>query len=162
MRAVIQRVRQASVTIHGAETAAIGQGLLVLAGVEEGDTARDIDWLAAKTVAMRIFADEEGKMNRSVRDIDGDVLVVSQFTLYGDARKGRRPSFVDAARPEKANQLYESFCAEVRGQGIRVETGRFQKHMDGHAGRWHHRRANIGRGRPGGSIKTAFSCWAPR
>jgi len=116
MRAVIQRVRQASVTIHGAETAAIGQGLLVLAGVEEGDTARDIDWLAAKTVSMRIFADEEGKMNRSVRDIDGDVLVVSQFTLHASTKKGNRPSFLAAAKPDEAVPLYERFLTRIEAE----------------------------------------------
>ncbi|MHC4879206.1 MAG: D-aminoacyl-tRNA deacylase, partial [Planctomycetota bacterium] len=130
MRAVIQRVSEASVTVEDEITGQIGRGFLVLLGVGTDDTENDAVYLAGKAAGLRVFEDEDGKMNLSLADIDGAMLVVSQFTLYGDARKGRRPSFVDAARPEKANQLYESFCAEVRGQGIRVETGRFQKHMD--------------------------------
>ncbi len=102
----------------------------VLLGVGNDDTEDDAVYLAGKVVGLRVFEDADGKMNLSLADVGGAMLVVSQFTLYGDARKGRRPSFIEAARPEKANQLYESFCAEVRGQGIRVETGRFQKHMD--------------------------------
>ena len=130
MRAVIQRVSQASVTVEGEITGQIERGFLVLLGVGNDDTESDAVYLAGKAVGLRVFEDAEGKMNLSLADVGGAMLVVSQFTLYGDARKGRRPSFVEAARPEKANQLYESFCAEVRGQGIRVETGRFQKHMD--------------------------------
>ncbi len=117
MRAVIQRVSRAAVVIDDAETAAIGPGLLVLAGVEEGDTEADIDWLAAKVVAMRIFADTEGKMNRSVVDNGGEVLVVSQFTLHASTKKGNRPSFLRAARPEQAIPLYERFLWAI-GQGL--------------------------------------------
>ncbi len=130
MRAVIQRVSQASVTVAGEISGQIERGFLVLLGVGTDDTEDDAVYLAGKAVGLRVFEDAEGKMNLSLADVGGAMLVVSQFTLYGDARKGRRPSFVEAARPEKANQLYESFCAEVRGQGIRVETGRFQRHMD--------------------------------
>lgn len=130
MRAVIQRVSQASVTVEGEITGQIERGFLVLLGVGNDDTEDDAVYLAGKAVGLRVFEDADGKMNLSLADVGGAMLVVSQFTLYGDARKGRRPSFIEAARPEKANQLYESFCAEVRGQGIRVETGRFQKHMD--------------------------------
>jgi D-tyrosyl-tRNA(Tyr) deacylase len=130
VRAVIQRVSQASVTVEGEITGQIERGFLVLLGVGTDDTEDDAAYLAGKAVGLRVFEDADGKMNLSLADVGGAMLVVSQFTLYGDARKGRRPSFIEAARPEKANQLYESFCAEVRGQGIRVETGRFQKHMD--------------------------------
>ncbi|MBI1311210.1 D-tyrosyl-tRNA(Tyr) deacylase [bacterium] len=130
MRAVIQRVSQASVTVEGEITGQIDRGFLVLLGVGVDDTEDDAVYLAGKAAGLRVFEDAEGRMNLSLADVDGAMLVVSQFTLYGDARKGRRPSFIEAARPEKANQLYESFCAEVRGQGIRVETGRFQMHMD--------------------------------
>ncbi len=130
MRAVIQRVSQASVTVEGEITGQIQRGFLVLLGVGNDDTEEDAVYLAGKAAGLRVFEDADGKMNLSLADVGGAMLVVSQFTLYGDARKGRRPSFVEAARPQKANELYESFCAEVRGQGIRVETGRFQKHMD--------------------------------
>jgi D-tyrosyl-tRNA(Tyr) deacylase len=130
VRAVIQRVSQASVTVEGEITGQIERGFLVLLGVGNDDTEDDAVYLAGKAVGLRVFEDADGKMNLALAEIGGAMLVVSQFTLYGDARKGRRPSFIEAARPEKANQLYESFCAEVRGQGIRVETGRFQKHMD--------------------------------
>ncbi len=130
MRAVIQRVSQASVTVEDEITGQIDRGFLVLLGVGTDDAEADAVYLAGKAVGLRVFEDADGKMNLSLADIGGAMLVVSQFTLYGDARKGRRPSFIGAARPEQANQLYESFCAEVRGQGIRVETGRFQKHMD--------------------------------
>ena len=130
MRAVIQRVSKASVTVEGEITGQIQRGFLVLLGVGTNDTESDAVYLAGKAAGLRVFEDSDGKMNLSLADIDGAMLVVSQFTLYGDARKGRRPSFVDAARPESANQLYEVFCTEVRGQGIHVETGRFQKHMD--------------------------------
>ncbi len=130
MRAVVQRVSSASVTVAGEVVGAIGPGLLVLLGVRTDDTQEDVVVTAGKIVGLRIFEDAEGKMNRSLAEAGGAMLVVSQFTLYGDCRKGRRPSFIDAARPEQANALYESFCAEVRGQGIPVETGRFQQHMD--------------------------------
>ena len=130
MRAVVQRVSSASVTVDGEIAGAIKRGLLVLLGVHIDDTQDDVNYTAGKIVGLRIFEDADGKMNLSLGEAGGAMLVVSQFTLYGDCRKGRRPSFIEAARPEQANALYESFCAEVRGQGIRVETGRFQEHMD--------------------------------
>jgi len=113
MRAVIQRVSQADVTIDARQTAAIGRGLLVLLGVEQGDTPADAEWLAGKVVQLRIFPDDTGKMNQDVRAVAGDLLVVSQFTLLGDARKGNRPSFVQAARPEEAVPLYELFLSQL-------------------------------------------------
>ena len=130
MRAVIQRVSSASVTVGGEVVGRIGKGLLVLLGVGETDTQDDVVSLAQKVVGLRVFEDSDGKMNLSLQDVAGAMLVVSQFTLLGDSRKGRRPSFVAAARPEMANRLYEGFVAEVRGQGVPVETGRFQQHMD--------------------------------
>lgn len=113
MRAVIQRVNEANVRIDGAETAAIGRGLLILVGVEQGDTPADAEWLAGKVVQLRIFPDDTGKMNQDVRAVAGGLLVVSQFTLLGDARKGNRPSFVQAARPEEAVPLYELFLSQL-------------------------------------------------
>ena len=113
MRAVIQRVNEAGVRIDGAETAAIGRGLLILVGVEQGDTPADAEWLAGKVVQLRIFPDDTGKMNQDVRAVAGGLLVVSQFTLLGDARKGNRPSFVQAARPEEAVPLYELFLSQL-------------------------------------------------
>ena len=113
MRIVIQRVRHASVTVDNQAVSAIGQGLLVLVGVENGDTPADAEWLAAKTVALRIFDDTDGVMNRSVLDIGGEVLAVSQFTLTASTRKGNRPSYIRAARGEEANTLYESYCQLV-------------------------------------------------
>jgi len=130
MRAVIQRVKQAKVTVAGEITGEIGTGLLVLLGVGREDDEAAADYLAAKTVGLRVFEDREGKMNLSVQDAGGAVLVVSQFTLYGDVRKGKRPSFDDAARPEKARALYEYFVEQVRAAGVRCETGRFQEMMD--------------------------------
>ena len=130
MRAVIQRVSSASVTVGAEVVGRIGKGLLVLLGVSETDTQEDVVSLAQKVVGLRVFEDSDGKMNLSLQDVAGAMLVVSQFTLLGDCRKGRRPSFVAAARPEMANRLYEGFVAEVRGQGVPVETGRFQQHMD--------------------------------
>lgn len=130
MRAVIQRVREASVTIADTQTAAIGRGLLVLVGVEQGDTPADAAWLAAKIVRLRIFPDDAGKMNRDIRDIGGGLLVVSQFTLLGDARKGNRPSFVQAARPEEAVPLYEQFLNLLETQtGRPPEQGVFAADM---------------------------------
>jgi D-aminoacyl-tRNA deacylase len=125
MRVVLQRVRRARVTVDGEEVGAIGVGLLVLLGIRQGDTIDDARKLADKVVGLRIFADEEGKMNRSVQEAAGGVLVVSQFTLHGDTRKGRRPSFIDAARPEMAVPLYEAFSNAVRALGVPVATGRF-------------------------------------
>ncbi|MCA9018247.1 MAG: D-tyrosyl-tRNA(Tyr) deacylase, partial [Planctomycetaceae bacterium] len=130
MRAVVQRVSRASVTVNGEITGQIEQGFLVLLGVGQDDTQDDVIYLAQKTVGLRVFEDDEGKMNLALSDVKGKMLVVSQFTLLGDCRKGRRPSFVNAARPEQADVLYQSFVAEVKGHGIEVATGRFQEHMD--------------------------------
>ncbi|MEA2443366.1 MAG: D-aminoacyl-tRNA deacylase [Thermoleophilales bacterium] len=125
MRAVVQRVTRASVTVENEQVAAIGPGLLVLLGVRRGDTADQADRLARKLLALRIFEDDEGRMNRSVTDVGGEVLCVSQFTLYGDARKGNRPSFVDAAPSEEAEPLY----ARVR-EALSAKGGRFGAHME--------------------------------
>lgn len=130
MRAVIQRVSQASVSVDGAVVGRIGTGLLVLLGVARGDDEAAAEYLAEKTAGLRIFEDDTGKMNRSVAEAGGSVLVVSQFTLYGDVRKGKRPSFDRAAPPEPANRLYEHFVAQLRAAGIQCETGRFQAMMD--------------------------------
>ena len=130
MRAVVQRVSSASVTVDGEVVGQIERGFLVLLGVGTEDRDEDAIYLAQKVSGLRVFEDDAGKMNLGLADVDGHVLAVSQFTLFGDCRKGRRPSFVDAARPESAEQLYETFVAEIRGQGISVETGRFQSHMD--------------------------------
>ncbi len=129
MRAVVQRVSSASVSVAGEIVGQIEQGFLVLLGIAQDDSAADVVATAQKIVGLRIFEDDDGKMNRSLEDVGGGMLVVSQFTLYGDCRKGRRPSFIEAARPETAEPLYRQFVAEVRGQGIRVETGRFQTEM---------------------------------
>ncbi len=129
MRAVIQRVSKAKVTVAGETTGEISQGLLVLLGVSTTDTEADADYLADKVAGLRIFEDENEKMNLSVVDIKGAVLAVSQFTLYGDARKGKRPSFDAAARPEQAKRLYEYFVEKIRTLGLRCETGRFQAMM---------------------------------
>jgi D-aminoacyl-tRNA deacylase len=125
MRAVVQRVSRAGVTIDGEVVGAIDRGLLVLLGVAPGDTEAEVRWLADKIVGLRIFSDAEGKMNRGVIEAGGGVLVVSQFTLYGDCRKGRRPSFIGAAPPEVAEPLYEAFVAAIRAQGVPAATGRF-------------------------------------
>jgi D-tyrosyl-tRNA(Tyr) deacylase len=130
MRAVVQRVSRAKVTVAGEIVGEIGIGFLVLLGVGEDDGPDDAAYLAEKIVGLRIFPDDDGKMNRSLAEIGGGLLAVSQFTLYGDCRKGRRPSFIAAARPETAAELYRTFVAEVRGRGIAVATGRFQEHMD--------------------------------
>jgi len=130
MRAVVQRVSRAKVTVAGEITGHIGQGLLVLLGVGHEDTEAGAEYLADKIVGLRIFEDDAGKMNRSVAEVGGAVLAVSQFTLYGDVRKGKRPSFDDAARPEMARTLYEKFVIRVRESGVRCETGRFQEMMD--------------------------------
>lgn len=130
MRAVLQRVSRAKVTVDGEITGDIGQGILVLLGVGAGDTDADATYLVEKTVNLRIFSDDEGKMNRSVLDVGGGLLVVSQFTLYADARKGRRPSYIGAAAPDEANRLYEVYVAEARKHLSTVETGRFQAMMD--------------------------------
>ena len=130
MRAVLQRVSRAKVTVDGEITGEIGRGIVVLLGVGVGDSETEVKYLVEKTVNLRIFSDEDGKMNRSVQDVGGGLLVVSQFTLYGDTRKGRRPSYIYAAAPEEANRLYEVFVAEARKQITKVETGRFQAMMD--------------------------------
>ena len=130
MRAVVQRVSSASVKVEDEVVGQIERGFLVLLGVGTGDSDADAVTLAEKVAGLRVFEDEDRKMNLALNDVDGQMLVVSQFTLFGDCRKGRRPSFVDAARPEQAERLYESFVGEVRGRGIHVETGRFQTHMD--------------------------------
>lgn len=129
MRAVIQRVSRAKVTVKGEVPGEIGPGLLVLLGVGSGDTRADADYLADKTIGLRIFEDPEGKMNLSVADTGGAVLVVSQFTLYGDVRRGNRPSFDAAAPPQPARELYEYFVEKIRAAGLRCETGRFQEMM---------------------------------
>src|SRR3712207_1985140 len=130
MRIVLQRVSRAKVTVEGRTTGEIGRGLLLLAGFTDADTAEALAWMAKKVVQLRIFPDEEGKMNRSAEEADGALLVVSQFTLYGDARKGNRPSFIDAARPEVAIPLYGRFVEMLRAAGRRVETGEFGAMMD--------------------------------
>lgn len=125
MKAVIQRVTQSAVTVEGRTVGAIGPGLMVLLGVGHGDTSRDCRYLAEKIVNLRIFEDDQGKMNRSLLDVNGTMLVVSQFTLMGDCRKGRRPSFASAAPPEEAEARYLEFCECVHEKGIDVSTGRF-------------------------------------
>ena len=129
MRAVVQRVTRARVTIEGEITGEIEHGLVVLLGVARDDTKEDADYLAPKIIALRIFDDAEGKMNVSVKDIDGGLLIVSQFTLYGDIRKGRRPSFDDAAPPDVARATYEAVVRELRSTGLVVATGEFQAMM---------------------------------
>ncbi len=129
MRAVIQRVSESRVEVDGQVVGQIGRGLLVLVGVTHDDTEKEARWLARKVAGLRIFEDDAGKMNRSVKDVGGSVLVVSQFTLYGDARKGRRPSFVKAARPEHAEPLIQRFCAYLEEEGVPVSTGRFRAMM---------------------------------
>jgi D-aminoacyl-tRNA deacylase len=129
MRAVVTRVSQAQVDIAGQAVGSIGQGLLVLLGVTHDDTEDDVRWLAEKIVGLRIFADDAGKMNRDVMQVAGGVLVISQFTLYGDCKKGRRPSFVDAAPPPISTPLYEAFLTALRALGVPVAAGRFGADM---------------------------------
>jgi D-tyrosyl-tRNA(Tyr) deacylase len=129
MRAVVQRVTSAKVEVDDRTVGEIGAGLLVLLGVAREDEQTDADYLADKIIGLRIFRDEAGKMNRSLADTNGAMLVVSQFTLYGDTRKGRRPSYLDAAEPERANALYQYFVSRARVQGIKIETGIFQAMM---------------------------------
>ncbi len=129
MRAVIQRVSEAWVEVEGQEVARIGHGLLVLLGIGQGDSEEDAKYLANKIANLRVFGDEEGKLNRSVLEVGGSVLVVSNFTLYGDCRKGRRPSFTDAAPPEIAHELYLRFCDFLKVEGVPVQMGVFQAHM---------------------------------
>lgn len=132
MRVVLQRVREAAVTIAGREVGRIGQGYLLLVGITDTDTPAVVEWMAEKVVGLRLFTDEAGKMNRDLGEVDGALLVVSQFTLYGDAAKGRRPSFIAAARPEVAIPLYEQFVAALRASGRPVATGEFGAMMDVH------------------------------
>jgi len=129
MRAVVQRVSEASVAVDGKVVGQIGPGLCVLVGVAQGDTAADAEWLSTKVCELRIFEDEAGKMNLSVLDTKGALLAISQFTLLGDAQKGRRPSFTGAARPEEAQPLYAKFCALCRERGVTVEEGVFRATM---------------------------------
>ena len=130
MRAVIQRVKSASVTVEGEVVSEIRVGLLVFLGVAQEDTPADVDYMASKIANLRIFEDDEGRMNLSILDVGGEALVVSQFTLYGDCRKGRRPSFIHAARPEKADPLYQAFMDEISRLGVPVKAGIFQAMMD--------------------------------
>ena len=132
MRAVVQRVKGAKVEVEGRTVGKIDQGLLVLLGVGEDDSEKDCEYLANKIAHLRIFSDDQGLMNLSLVEIQGGVLVVSQFTLWGDCRKGRRPSFTRAARPEKARELYEHFVGILRGKGLPIATGEFQEMMDVH------------------------------
>ena len=129
MKAVIQRVQHASVTVEGTVVGQIGRGIMVLVGVEKGDSEAPADWLAEKIVSLRIFEDEEGKMNRSLSDIDGSVLAVSQFTLAGNCSKGRRPSFDTAAQADAGKRLYDYFVEALKRQGVPVATGIFQADM---------------------------------
>jgi len=129
MRACIQRVIEAQVTVDGNVTGRIGRGFVVLLGIGQDDGEAQVTWLVDKIVGLRVFEDEAGKMNRSLAEVGGAMMVVSQFTLYGDCRRGRRPSFTEAAPPELAERLYEAFAARVRDAGIEVATGRFREHM---------------------------------
>jgi D-aminoacyl-tRNA deacylase len=129
MRVVLQRVSRASVTIDGRTAGAVERGFCLLVGFTPGDTEATVDWMAEKVAGLRLFSDADGKMNLGLDEVGGAVLVVSQFTLYGDAAKGRRPSFVDAARPEQAIPLYERFVAALRGRSLEVATGEFGAHM---------------------------------
>jgi D-tyrosyl-tRNA(Tyr) deacylase len=126
---VLQRVSRASVTIEGRTAGAVERGFCLLVGLTHGDTEATVDWMAEKVVGLRLFSDADGKMNLGLDEVGGAVLVVSQFTLYGDVAKGRRPSFVDAARPEQAIPLYQRFVAALRGRGLEVATGEFGAHM---------------------------------
>ncbi|MBT5019798.1 MAG: D-tyrosyl-tRNA(Tyr) deacylase [Planctomicrobium sp.] len=130
MRAVVQRVSSASVTVDEQIVGQIEKGFVVLLGITGSDTEADVNFLANKIIGLRVFEDADEKMNCSIVDVGGSLLVISQFTLFGDCRKGRRPSFNEAARPEKAKPLYESFVSELRAQGVPTETGTFQAHMD--------------------------------
>ncbi len=129
MKALLQRVKNASVTVEEKEVSSIGQGLLILLGVEKGDTSKEGEYLARKAADLRIFEDSAGKMNLSVKDIKGEVLIVSQFTLAGDTSRGNRPGFETAAKPEEANKLYELFCENMEKQGLKVKKGIFQADM---------------------------------
>lgn len=130
MKIVIQRVSRASVTVDNEVTGSIEKGLVLLVGIHESDTKEEADWCCRKITKLRIFEDDDGKMNHSVKDIEGGILVVSQFTLYGDARKGNRPSFIEAARPEKAEPLYHYMIEKLKESGVNVESGVFGAMMD--------------------------------
>lgn len=130
MRVILQRVKEASVTVEGTVTGQIDQGFLLLVGITHDDTLEQVNWLADKIAGLRVFEDEEERMNLSLQDVEGKILSVSQFTLYGDVKKGRRPAFTEAAKPDVANELYEAFNARLRQQGIIVETGQFGAMMD--------------------------------
>lgn len=130
MRAVVQRVKEASVTVDNQIVGNISKGLLVFLGVGEGDSKADLNYIVDKTLGLRIFEDENDKMNLSVQDINGEILVVSQFTLYGDVRKGKRPSFIKSAHPEIGNAFYEEFIRKINEAGIKAESGKFGAHMD--------------------------------
>jgi len=130
MRAVFQRVKEARVSVNGQEIAHIGYGALILLGVEKGDTESDAAYLAEKCAGLRVFDDSHGKLNLSIKDIGGECLVVSQFTLLGDCRKGRRPSYIQAAPSEEGRRLYEIFCSQMKDKGVPVQQGRFQAEMD--------------------------------
>jgi D-tyrosyl-tRNA(Tyr) deacylase len=130
MRAVIQRVKRAQVSVGGKVISYIAQGFLVLIGVGRGDTEQDADYIAAKTAGLRVFEDQAGKMNLALADVKGSVLAVSQFTLYGDCRGGRRPSFIEAAPPDEGKRLYEIYVQKLRALGVPVQTGEFQAMMD--------------------------------
>ena len=129
MKALLQRVSGASVSIASEEVGKIGQGLVVFLGVANGDTEKDAQYLAQKIANLRIFSDEEGKFNLSAQDVEGELLLISQFTLLADTRKGRRPSFIEAAPPAQADELFEYFVGQARATGLKVETGRFQQYM---------------------------------
>jgi D-tyrosyl-tRNA(Tyr) deacylase len=129
VKALLQRVSEASVSVGGEVVGRIGRGLVVLVGIASGDTEKDVEYLVPKIVNLRIFPDDEGRFNLSAVDINGELLVVSQFTLLADTRKGRRPSFVEAAPPAKAEELFERFVEQARATGLKVETGRFQQYM---------------------------------
>lgn len=129
MRAVVQRVSSASVTVDEKVVGGIGQGLLVLVAVRDGDTERDARWLANKVISLRLFTDADDKMNLSVAEVGGSILAISQFTLYGDCRRGRRPSYSNSAPPEVASGLYRQFVTDLRGSGLEVQEGVFQAHM---------------------------------
>ena len=132
MRAVVQRVKEARVVVDGRTVGSIGQGLLVFLGVEQADDKKDVDYLVSKIINLRIFKDSEHKFNLSLKDVKGALLVVSQFTLFGDCRKGRRPSFTDAALPDKARDLYDYFITSAAAQDLSVASGEFQAMMDVH------------------------------
>jgi len=130
VKVVVQRVKKASVSVNGQIVGQIGKGLMLLIGVAQQDTEADIEFVADKCVNLRIFEDEQGKMNRSLLEVGGEILAISQFTLLGDTRKGRRPSFIQAAEPQKGNEFYQKFIERLRSHGVKVETGIFGAMMD--------------------------------